>query len=164
MMIWEINTTADVCAIASNVLEGEIERLSGNFEAAEEFFRAGIQIEDKLNYNEPPDWFFSVRHMLGDLYLTMKKPDLAEKVYREDLLYWVKNGFALNGLYHSLLQQNKNDEAAKVQEQFAEAWKYADSQLKYSRIDELSRQNLALRVDESAPNDLIYRAGNFCSK
>jgi hypothetical protein len=163
-MIWEINTTADVCAIASNVLEGEIERLSGNFEAAEEFLRAGIQIEDKLNYNEPPDWFFSVRHMLGDLYLTMKKPDLAEKVYREDLLYWVKNGFALNGLYHSLLQQNKNDEAAKVQEQFAEAWKYADSQLKYSRIDELSRQNLALRVDESAPNDLIYIAGNFCSK
>ena len=163
MMIWEINTTADICNIAMYVLEGEIERLSGNVEAAEEFFKAAIQIEDKLNYNEPPDWFFSVRHMLGELYLNVAKPELAEAVYREDLSYWVKNGFALNGLYHSMLMQGKEAEASVVEEEFLKAWQYADSQLKFSRIDEASRQNLALRIDQSTPNDLIYIAGNFCS-
>lgn len=164
MMIWEINTTADVCNIAIHVLEGEIEKVNGNFSVAVAHLQEAITIEDQLNYNEPPDWFFSVRHFLGDLYLHMSEFEKAEKVYHEDLTYWVKNGFALNGLYHSLLLQNKTSEAEKVKKEFDAAWHYADSNLKFSRIDEASRKNLALRVDETTPDDLIYIAGTFCSK
>jgi|APTNR8051073442_1049403.scaffolds.fasta_scaffold00001_476 tetratricopeptide (TPR) repeat protein len=164
MMIWEINTTADVCNIAIHVLEGEIEKVNGNFPQAVEHLKQAIAIEDQLNYNEPPDWFFSVRHFLGDLYLNMNKFEEAEKVYREDLTYWVKNGFALNGLYHSLKLQGKTSDADKVKEEFNAAWQYADSNLKFSRIDEASRKNLALHVDETTPEDLIYIAGTFCNK
>ncbi|HEU5292511.1 MAG TPA: hypothetical protein VFU05_17810 [Cyclobacteriaceae bacterium] len=164
MMIWEINTTADVCNIAIHVLEGELERIKGNTTAAIDHFKQAIVIEDQLNYNEPPDWFFSVRHFLGDVYLRAGKYGEAERVYREDLTYWVKNGFALNGLHHSLLLQKKNDEAADVKKQFENAWKYADSALEFSRIDEKSRKNLAIRVDEKTPTDLVYIAGTFCKK
>jgi tetratricopeptide (TPR) repeat protein len=162
MMIWEINTTADIGNIAMHVLEGEILRLSGKLEEAAGQFQQAILIEDQLNYNEPPDWFFSVRHYLGDLYLEMGKPKEAEAIYREDLSYWVKNGFALNGLYHSLLLQNKTDEANAVKKDFEKAWKRADSQLKYSRIDEAKRKDLAIRVDETTPNNLVYLAGTLC--
>ena len=164
MMIWEINSTADVCNIAIHVLAGEIDRINGNPSSAIEHFKQAIAIEDKLNYTEPPDWFFSVRHFLGDIYMRTEKFSEAENIYREDLTYWVKNGFALNGLYHSLRLQNKTKEAEEIKKQFDMAWKWADSQLEYSRIDEKTRQNLAIRVDEKTPGNLVYIAGTFCKK
>jgi tetratricopeptide (TPR) repeat protein len=164
MLIWEINTTADICAIAIHTLSAEIDRFTGDYAAAETHLLKAIAIEDKLNYNEPPDWFFSVRHWLGDLYLETGKYKEAEGVYREDLTYWVKNGFALNGLYHSLKLQGKTTEAEGVQKQFETAWRNADSILKFSRIDEATRKNLVIRVDETTPNNLVYIAGTFCNK
>lgn len=162
MMIWEINTTADIANIAIHVLEAEILRLSGNPEKAIEHYTLAIELEDQLNYNEPPDWFFSVRHFLGDLYLNINKPKEAEAVFREDLSYWVKNGFALNGLYHSLLMQQRTEEAETVKKEFEKAWKRADSALKYARVDEANRPNLVIRVDETTPNNLVYLAGILC--
>ena len=164
MMIWEINTMADVCNIAIHVLEGELENKKGNTAFAIEHFKQAIIIEDKLNYTEPPDWFFSVRHFLGDTYLRSGNYEEAEKIYREDLSYWVKNGFALNGLYHSLVLQKKSAEAEEVKKQFETAWRYADSSLEFSRIDEKARRNLAIRVDEKTPDNLVYIAGTFCKK
>lgn len=163
IIVWEINPASDLCAIAAHVLEGEIEQIRGNYAAAEEHLKTAIVLEDQLNYNEPPDWFFSVRHLLGDLYMKMEQYSDAESTYREDLTYWVKNGFALNGLRHSLIKQGKESEAEEVRKQFNSAWQYADSQLKYSRIDEATRQNLAIKLDEETANDLIYIAGSFCN-
>jgi tetratricopeptide (TPR) repeat protein len=162
LWIWEINTAADIANIAAHVLEGEIARIAGEYDSAVSHFTMAVQIEDQLNYNEPPDWFFSVRHLLGDVYLQMNKPQEAENVFREDLSYWVKNGFALNGLYNSLVSQGKDAEAQQVKAEFDEAWQYADIELKYSRIDEATRRNLAIKVDEKTPSDLVYIAGSFC--
>lgn len=164
MMIWEINTTADISNIAIHVLAGEIERIEGNFEAAIEHFKQAVVVEDQLNYNEPPDWFFSVRHFLGDVYLRAGKYEEAEKVYREDLTYWVNNGFALSGLYHSLALQNRAKDAEEVKKKFETSWRYADTTLEFSRMDEKTRKDLAIRVDETTPNDLLYIAGTFCKK
>lgn len=162
LMVWEINSASELCSIAAHVLEAEILRLTGKFETAEEHLKQAVVLEDQLNYNEPPDWFFSIRHSLGDLYMEMGKFQEAESVYREDLTYWVKNGFALNGLRHALLKQGKEEEAELIRKEFATAWRYADSQLRYSRIDEASRTNLAIKIDENAPDNLVYIAGSFC--
>ena len=80
----------------------------------------------------------------------------AEKIYREDLTYWPKNGFALNGLCESLKGQNKVKEAEDIKKQFDTAWKYADSELKYSRMDNSKRKDLALKISEDSPNALVY--------
>ncbi|MBX2843869.1 MAG: hypothetical protein KTR26_19005, partial [Flammeovirgaceae bacterium] len=162
LMIWEINSSADIVNIAIEVLNGELEKSKGNLAEAITHFQNAIGIEDQLNYNEPADWFFSVRHFLGDTYMQVEEYEKAEAVYREDLTYWVKNGFALSGLYHSLEGQGKTEEANQVKSQFEEAWKYADSDLKYSRINEDSRKDLKLTVTEDDGNDLIYLAAAFC--
>lgn len=164
LKIWEINSGYDVVSIAQLVLDAEIKRYTNDWEGAITSLTKAIAIEDALNYNEPPDWFFSVRHSLGDIYLELKRFNDAERIYREDLTYWVKNGFALNGLYHSLLGQERKEEAAAVKKQFDQAWRHADSELKYSRIDEAKRKDLAIRIDENSPGSLVYIAGNFCSK
>ena len=162
MMIWEINSMADIIQIAYHVLHGEISRMKAGYNQSIYHFSKAIEIEDKLNYNEPPDWFFSVRHLLGDVYLTIGEYKNAEDVYREDLSYWVDNGYALNGLYHSLLNQGKDQEAEKISQKFAKAWIYADSKLKFSRIDPQSRENLVIQVDTESPSDLVYLANTLC--
>jgi hypothetical protein len=58
---------------------------------------------------------------LGALLLETKQFAQAEKVYRDDLFFIPKNGWALNGLYHCLLGQRKAEEASKVKKQFDEA-------------------------------------------
>ncbi len=160
--VFGINSVQEVADIAVNVLRAEIAQRQGNFEEAEALLVEAIEIEDGLNYNEPPDWFFSVRHLLGDLYLDQGMNIKAEEVFRKDLIIFPKNGFALNGLYHSLLNQNLVQEASKIQSQFAKSWEFADSELKYSRIDEKKRKDLALKVRFDSPNDVIYLAANFC--
>ena len=162
-LIWEINTMGDVMDIAYYVLQGEIARVSGNLPKAARMFELAMEVEDRLIYNEPPDWFFAVRHFLGDVYLNMGEYAKAEKAYREDLDAFPKNGFALNGLYHALIGQSKNTEANKVMGQFEKAWERADLELEYSRIDQSKRRNLALNIKSDTPEDLIYIAGTFCS-
>lgn len=162
IMIWSINPAEQVCKIASKVLAAELFAMSGNFELAIPLLKQAVELEDALNYNEPPDWFFSVRHLLGNVLIHHKDYAEAEKVYREDLTYWPKNGFALNGLYESLKGQNKFEEAEEVKKQFDVAWRYADTDLMYSRLDKRKRKDLALRVDENSPNALVYLASSLC--
>ena len=162
IIIWAINPAEQVCKIASNVLEAEIFTNNGDYISAIPLLNQAIELEDGLNYNEPPDWFFSVRHLLGDALMNAKDYVAAERVFREDLGYWPKNGFALNGLYESLKVQNKSAEAEDVKKQLDLAWKYADSALKYSRIDREKRKDIALKIDENTPNSLVYLASAIC--
>jgi hypothetical protein len=127
--VWGINTTADLVQIAVKVLSGEIAARQNQFEASISLLKEAVQIEDNLNYNEPPDWFFSVRHHLGAVLLKAGKYKEAEKVYRKDLEIWKKNGWALIGLYNSLILQKKESEAQSVKSDFDKAWQYADVKL-----------------------------------
>jgi tetratricopeptide (TPR) repeat protein len=162
IIIWSINPAEQVCKIASNVLNAELMTKQGDYKKAIDLLKQAIVLEDNLNYNEPPDWFFSVRHLLGDVLIKTGDYTEAEKIYQEDLVDWPKNGFALNGLYESLKGQNKMKEAEDVKKQFEIAWKYADSELKYSRIDKNKRKNLTLKIDENSPNTLVYLASSMC--
>lgn len=132
LTVWNINTTADLVQIASFVLSAEIAAKQNQMESSIHWLNEAIKIEDALNYNEPPDWFFSVRHHLGNILLKAGKYPEAENVYRNDLKKWKKNGWALIGLYQSLVYQKKDDEAKRIQTAFNEAWQYADVEIKSS--------------------------------
>lgn len=159
---WGINKVTDVCAISSKVLEAALKEKEGKQNEAIQLLKEAILIEDDLNYTEPPDWFFSVRHVLGSLLLKTGDYAGAEKIYREDLFYWAKNGFALNGLAESLIGQGKATEAEEVRAQFMEAWKYADIELKNSVIDPEKRIDVVLKVGKTSPDMLVYLAGSVC--
>ena len=129
LTVWGINTTADLAQIASKVLSAGIAFQQKKTDQSISLLQEAVAIEDKLNYNEPPDWFFSVRHHLGALLLKAGRYNEAEKVYKQDLLVWKKNGWALIGLYNALNLQSKKSEAQKVHAAFVESWKYADRKI-----------------------------------
>ena len=133
MLIWDMNSAHDLINIAANVLEGEMLSYRKKYAEGKAKFYNAIAIEDRLMYNEPPDWFFSVRHTLGHWLVTAGEYAEAEKVYRDDLETFKENGWALIGLYNSLKGQNKNDEAIQVKKRFDKAWQYADVVITSSR-------------------------------
>ena len=134
ILIFGINTMGEILDIAEAVVTGEIAAAKGDLQLAEQHFRKAIAIEDQLNYNEPPDWFFSVRHHLGPVLLKAGKYTEAEAIYREDLEAFPKNGWALNGLLESLRKQNKSEAAKAVERQMKEVWQHADVELTASKV------------------------------
>jgi tetratricopeptide (TPR) repeat protein len=127
--IWDMNGTVDLLEIAKNVLEAEIKRDDKKYPEAIALLEKAITIEEALNYNEPPDWFFSVRHHLGAVLIDAQQYERAEQVYLEDLLVFPENGWALVGLETALRKQKKDKEAREVRQRFEEAWKHADRRI-----------------------------------
>ncbi len=133
LLVWETNSTLDLIGIAALTLEGELLSHERRYDEAIVLLQQAVETEDKLNYQEPPDWFFSVRHTLGDVLLQAKRYPEAEKVYREDLANLPENGWGLMGLFKSLRDQQKTTEAAAVKERFDKAWQWADITITGSR-------------------------------
>ncbi|MBO9635858.1 MAG: hypothetical protein J7578_22320 [Chitinophagaceae bacterium] len=132
LTIWNINTTSDLAQIAAKVLSAGIAYQNKDTASAITQLKEAVALEDELNYNEPPDWFFSVRHHLGALLIKAGKYTEAEKVYIQDLKTWKKNGWALIGLHNALEMENKKKEAQKAYTDFEAAWKYADIKINSS--------------------------------
>ncbi len=132
--IWDINTTRELMQIAVRVLEAEVDAHKGNFNKSIDLLKNAVEIEDRLNYNEPPDWFFPVRHNLGSVLLEAGRAAEAEKVYRQDLARFPDNGWSLYGLWQSLKEQGKTKEAGRIKKKFEKAWRHADVELKASRM------------------------------
>jgi tetratricopeptide (TPR) repeat protein len=120
------NSAADILAIASKVIEGEMSARQGHLAIAITALRDAAQLEDGLRYDEPPDWLQPVRHTLGAVLLKAGQPADAEQVYREDLRQFPGNGWSLMGLRDALKQQGKPDEAKAVQARLRKAWAKAD--------------------------------------
>ncbi len=135
LTIWEINSLHTVVDIAQKVLEGELLAAEGKTEESIRLLTQAVQLEDQLNYNEPPDWFFSVRHHLGAVLLTNGQPDEAIKVYLDDLERFPKNGWALSGLKQAYLDSKQSAKADETDARLKEAWAYADVKLTGSKVE-----------------------------
>ncbi|WP_231510410.1 hypothetical protein [Fischerella sp. PCC 9605] len=132
--IWDINTTANLLKIASEVLTGKLAAKQGDYEKAIAHLKNAVNLEDKLNYDEPPPWHYPVRQSLGAVLLEANRPTEAEIVYHEDLKRFPENGWSLAGLAKSLEAQGKTEEAQAVQKRFTDAWKHADLSLTVAQL------------------------------
>jgi len=120
--------------IAGEVLAGELAAKQKRFDAAISHLERAVRLEDGLLYNEPPDWYYPVRHSLGAVLLEAGYPAEAEVVYWQDLKEYRNNGYSLFGLWQSLKAQGRDDEAEQIEQQFARAWTDADVTLSSSRF------------------------------
>ena len=106
----------DVLDVAESFLSGEILFRSGKVDEGLAALREAAAREDKLRYDEPPDWIQPVRHALGAALLQAGRFAEAEAVFREDLAKLPENGWGLYGLSRALQLQKKAAEAAAVRE------------------------------------------------
>ncbi|GGZ92658.1 hypothetical protein [Algibacter mikhailovii] len=129
--IWEINTVYDLVQIAKNVLEAEILAEEGQVDKSIIILKETVAMEDALNYNEPPDWFFSIRHHLGAIQLQAKLYEDAIVTYKADLKKFPKNGWAQHGLKEAYSGLNDLKSLAQVNTDLDESWAHADYKIEY---------------------------------
>jgi tetratricopeptide (TPR) repeat protein len=130
-----------VLAVASAMLEGELQYRVGNFSKAFSALRRGIELEDKVGYADPPLWMQPVRHALGALLLEQGHSEEAESLYWEDLGFSdklprrkarINNVWGLHGLYECLIRNGKQEDAKKLKLQRDIAVAAADIDIKAS--------------------------------
>jgi tetratricopeptide (TPR) repeat protein len=128
------NSYVRMTQLALSLLDGEVARLNGHMDESVADFQKARDIEQALPYGEPPTWHQPVSHLLGAALLQAGKPADAEAVYRDSLETYREDGWALFGLTQALDAQGKSDEAPRVREEFARAWKLSDVKLASSRF------------------------------
>ena len=127
-----LNNARDVFAITVVVAKARVAEAEKDRDGAIALLRQAVSMEDGLAYDEPSDWFFPARHLLGAALLRAGQASEAEAVYREDLRRNPENGWSLFGLAQSLKGQQRDGEARDVQRRFEAAWKDADISLSAS--------------------------------
>lgn len=124
------NSGSDLLDVAEHLMNGEILFHSGKADEGIAALREAVVREDKLRYDEPPDWIQPVRHALGAALLQAGRLGEAEVVFRSDLTRLPGNGWSLFGLARSLRLQRRGSEAAVIEKQFTAVWKKADMKIR----------------------------------
>jgi len=125
---------SSVLKVAAYGLQGEFFSAHGEHLKAVNSFQKGVNLEDKNNYTEPPDWAQPMRHYLGAALLKSGKFQEAEQTYRRDLKWNQNNGWSLYGLHQSLELQGKEKESEEIYKQWNIAWKASDIKIKASHL------------------------------
>ncbi|MEW2635792.1 hypothetical protein AB0903_30190 [Streptomyces sp. NPDC048389] len=129
------NTCVDILAIASAMLDGELEYRRGDHEAAFAALERSIALDDGLPYDEPWGWMQPTRHAYGALLLEQGRVEEAEAVYRADLgldstlpraLQHPGNVWSLHGFHECLVRLGRAGEAQIVAQQLKLALAGAD--------------------------------------
>ncbi|MFD9462651.1 hypothetical protein [Streptomyces sp. NPDC060027] len=129
------NTCADILAIASAMLDGELEYRKGNHDIAFAALERSIALDDGLPYDEPWGWMQPTRHAYGALLLEQGRVAEAEAVYRADLglddtlpraSQHPGNVWSLHGFHECLLRLGREGEARIVAQQLRIALAVAD--------------------------------------
>ncbi|MFG3658773.1 tetratricopeptide repeat protein [Streptomyces sp. NPDC047706] len=129
------NTCADILAVASEMLDGELEYRNGNHTEAFAALERSIVLDDSLPYDEPWGWMQPARHAYGALLLEQGRIAEAEAVYRADLgldatlprpQQHPGNVWSLHGFHECLTRLGKLGEAEIVAQQLKIAAALAD--------------------------------------
>lgn len=113
--------------IAALIVEARIAQAQNDVATVIARLREAVALQDSMDYNEPPDWFYPVRESLGAALLVNGVSGEAEKVFRKDLELNPRNPRSLFGLMLALQAQGASDDAIAVQQQYEAAWQGNDS-------------------------------------
>jgi tetratricopeptide (TPR) repeat protein len=112
--------------IARDAIDGRLAEARGEMGASINYWRAAIKVQDQLNFDDVPDWYYPVRESLGAVLLRSGRPEQAEAVFREDLRHTPSNPRSFWGLSKALEAQKKSPEALQQYAAFAAVWKGKD--------------------------------------
>jgi tetratricopeptide (TPR) repeat protein len=124
------NKSSDILALAAATLDAQLAWARGDKEKSIQEWRRAVKLETKIQYDEPPAWFYPVRQSLAAALLRTGRAKEAETVFRRAIQQRPRDGRLLFGLWQSLTAQKRDSEAALVEQQFNVAWKDATVKLK----------------------------------
>jgi tetratricopeptide (TPR) repeat protein len=88
-----------------------------------------VEAQDRLEYHEPPPFYYPTRESLGAVLFAAGRHTDAERVFREDLARNPASGRALFGLWQTLQTRQPGPEAEQARRAFLNAWAHSDVRL-----------------------------------
>ena len=98
------------------------------------FLTKAVDIQERLNYDEPPAWYFPIRSQLGKLHLQQNKYQEAEADFKIALKDLQRNGRLLFGLSLALKEEGKHWDAFWVSREMTNALKLSDHPLSLENL------------------------------
>lgn len=124
----------DLLRIARHVLEGRIAQREDDADRAIQEFEVAVEIQDTLPYMEPPYWYYPVRQSLGSALTSAGRTDEAVQVYRQSLVNYPNNGWALYGLAQAYAEAGDDLGADETRKLYEKAWAEDGIQLDLSKL------------------------------
>jgi len=128
------NSSRNILAVGMADLDARIARSAKDQAGEIRWLRRAVELQDRLNYMEPPEWHYSMREALGGALLRAGDAREAEAVFRRDLELHPRNGRSLFGLLSALRMRGDTDGALLVEREFGEAWKHASTTLEVGKL------------------------------
>lgn len=159
-----LSTAKQIMAIATKMLDGEIQYRCGEYDNAFQSLRECIELDDSLPYNEPWPWMQPPRHAYAALMLEQGHLEEAAAVYRADLGFdntlirahrHPTNVWALQGYHECLVRLGRKEEASIIEPSLLLARAGADVQVEAScfcRLDTSQAPRLNTKVRADATN------------
>ena len=123
------NPVSEILGVAEKVLAGEVAYRRGEHERAFELLREAVELDARLNYDEPWGWMEPAAHALGALLTEQGRYAEALAVYEADLARYPENGWSLFGLAECLRGLGREAEARDAEARFERAWERADVEI-----------------------------------
>lgn len=127
--LFGLNTIQDLFRVANDYLNAKLAYLKNDLPLTIQLLQQAVANQDKLRYNEPPDWYFPIRESLGVVLLQNQQNKEAEEVFRQALNKHPRSGRALFGLFKSLQAQSRETDAFWIRRAFEQAWRNSDTPL-----------------------------------
>lgn len=115
--------------VARHLAAASVAQAGGDHEQRVAALRRAVDAERTLPYMEPSFWWYPTRQTLAAALLEAGRPAEAEQEFRTDLQEFPRNGWSLFGLARALRAQKKEEAAALVEAEFAQAWSRSDVKL-----------------------------------
>jgi len=129
---FRVHPAKNLLAVVGGILEGEIQRMAGDLDAAIASFERAAAAQEALVYDEPEPLPLSARHWLGAALLEALRFDDAERIYRAELVHHPHNGWSLLGLQQALA--GRGAKSADVDADLATSWSRSDTWIRSSRF------------------------------
>ena len=127
---WAFNKAGDMFAVADAVLDARLAAAKHDLQASIIAWKRGVAAEDKLSYDEPPDWYYPVRESLAAALLKAHRMDECERVFREDNERNPINPRTLYLRWQWLVGIDDRDMALVYRRRFMDGWQDSDVELK----------------------------------
>lgn len=112
--------------VARHLAAASVAHARGDREQRLAALRRAVEAERALPYMEPSFWWYPTRQTLAAALLESGDAAAAEREFRGDLVDFPRNGWSLFGLAQALRAQKKDEAAALVEAEFAQAWARSD--------------------------------------
>jgi tetratricopeptide (TPR) repeat protein len=123
------NPMSAVRPVFEAVIAARLAATGSDARTAAAAWERAVEAQDRLEYHEPPPFYYPTRESLGAVLFAAGRHTDAERVFREDLARNPASGRALFGLWQTLQTRQPGPEAEQARRAFLNAWAHSDVRL-----------------------------------